>query len=94
MANGLLAFMPIAALLVFVLVHSGARGTAICEDHGFTGSGDLSWWPPGTKCRGGEPAIHEIFFSPTFFLVLAAVLLLLAGAWAIIRSPRGERGAS
>jgi hypothetical protein len=94
MANGLLAFIPIAALLVFVVVHSGARGTGICEDHGFTGSGALSWWPPGTKCRGGEPPIDEIFFSPTFFLVLAAVLLLMAGAWAIIRPPRGEGGVS
>jgi ribose/xylose/arabinose/galactoside ABC-type transport system permease subunit len=66
-----------ASAWVFVLLHTGSQGRDLCKADGSTGPGTLSWWPPGTRCDGGEPLIRWTRFNPAW--VFAAILLVAAG---------------
>jgi hypothetical protein len=88
--------VPIAACVLvvvaaFAYMHTGVRAERLCTNHGFSGSGSLSAWPPGVRCTGGEPQIEETYFDPVFILPAVAVLMLGAGAVAMRQSGRTGR---
>ena len=72
-----------AALLTaaFLVLHTGARGDRLCEREVFVRGGELSLWPPGTRCTYGEPAqtgveLHPIFVTVLLVVAVAAVVLV------------------
>jgi hypothetical protein len=80
----LLGIIPVGAVLIFAFIHSGSRAQALCERDGFSATGTVSVWPPGARCRGGDPPIrHTVFDAPSFFLMITALALLSLGAAAI-----------
>ena len=78
------------AVLIFALMHSGSRATTLCEGEGFSGTGSFSWWPPGARCVGGQPAIEKTVLDPAFFLAAGALTLILFGAAALASPARRE----
>lgn len=64
------------AVPVFVLMHSGDAGVGNCYEGGSSGPGTLSWWPPGSVCRGGEPQLESVAFDGKFVLVAVTLLYL------------------
>lgn len=79
----LVAGLGLLLVASFVWANSGSRGVALCNHNGFTGPGDLSWWPPGTACDGGEPSFERIYFNAQFFLPLATAAFLATAIWAV-----------
>jgi hypothetical protein len=73
----------LALVAGFVFWHTGGRASGVCAREVFVGGGDLSLWPPGTRCTYGEPALHSTYISP-WFVGTSIVLLpaaILAGEW-------------
>jgi hypothetical protein len=89
-AIALLSLIPVSAVLIFALMHSGSRATTLCEGEGFSGTGSLSWWPPGARCVGGEPAIEKTVLDPACFFAAGTLTLILLGAAAIALPARRE----
>jgi hypothetical protein len=78
-------------VLIFVFMHSGSRARVLCEQHGFSGTGSLSAWPPGARCAGGEPTIETTAIDPGFILAAGAIALLLCGAAALAHPGKTRR---
>jgi len=76
----------------FVLLHTGARASALCARDGAAVPDGLSLWPPGTRCAGGEPVRTNVKFDTSVLFVIPSVTLLAFGAAAIARPAQRERG--
>jgi hypothetical protein len=92
----MVAGVTVIVIGAFVFAHTGARGDALCSDAGFPPPGALSWWPPGARCTGGEPAVQSVRFDPAFLLAAPAAFFLLAvvdlGVAAMLRRRRKGSG--
>jgi hypothetical protein len=81
-------------VLAFVFTNSGDAGVDNCNDQGFAGPGSLSWWPPGSVCRGGEPQREEVELGGEFVPVGLALLCaaLFAGRrWGRVKQVADSR---
>jgi hypothetical protein len=63
---------------LFVVMHSGSRAEAVCNENGMAGAGSpLSLFPPGARCIGGTDSGDVVRFDGSFLLVAPALYLLL-----------------
>ncbi len=86
-----IAVCVLVVVAAFTYMHTGVRAERLCNNHGFSGPGSLSAWPPGVRCAGGVPQIEKTYFDPVFILPAVAVLMLGAGALAMRQSGRSGR---
>jgi hypothetical protein len=78
----------VGALAVFVFLHTGARADGLCVREGAAVPDGLSWWPPGVRCSGGEPAHSKTELDPVVLLAVPGLAVLLFGGAALVGAPR------
>ena len=64
-----------AAVALFAAMHGGPGGEAFCV----TGTGGLSWWPPGAECSGATDAPEDVRLDPAYPVVLLVFVWPLTG---------------
>jgi hypothetical protein len=84
--------LVLGLIIVFAFMHSGARGAAVCEEHG-SGAVEptLSVWPPGARCIGGTLDVEITRFDPSFLVLAPTIYFALCFAgWLVGRILRRD----
>jgi hypothetical protein len=76
LAAGVACAVVLVAL--FLAMHSGARGEAVCTEHGLASAGSApSLIPPGAGCVGGAATGDVVKFDGSFLIVTPSIYLVL-----------------
>jgi hypothetical protein len=78
----IVAACSFAAVGAFVWLHTGAFGDASCQRSRFVDSSGFSAWPPGARCRYGEPVRTDVIVNGWFAAVVGVLVVAFVVAHA------------
>jgi hypothetical protein len=68
----------VVLVALFLVMHGGARGEAVCNEHGLASAGSApALVPPGARCIGGTATGDVVKFDGSFLIVAPSICLAL-----------------